>query len=103
MGFFDSVLKVFVGDKSKKDIGELQPLVDDIKQHEAALEKLSLDELRSKTDRFREIIKEDQKEIQNQIDELQKEADLMEDIVIPVSFRFFLLRQPAQKEPKARP
>jgi preprotein translocase subunit SecA len=61
MAFLDNVLKVFVGDKSKKDIGELQPLVDEIKKHEAALEKLSLDELRSKTERFREIIKEDQK------------------------------------------
>ena len=60
MGFLDSVLKVFVGDKSKKDIGELQPLVDEIKKHEAALEKLSLDEIRSKSSRFREIIKEDQ-------------------------------------------
>ena len=80
MGFLDSVLKVFVGDKSKKDIGELQPLVNEIKKHESALEKLSLDELRSKTYRFREIIKEDQKGVQSQIDELQKEADLMEDI-----------------------
>ena len=30
--------------------------------------------------RFREIIKEDQKEVNKQIDQLQKEADLMEDI-----------------------
>ena len=80
MGFLDSVLKVFVGDKSKKDIGDLQPLVDEIKKHEAALEKLSLDELRSKSYRFREIIKEDQKDIQTEINRLQKEADLMEDI-----------------------
>ena len=80
MGFLDSVLKVFVGDKSKKDIGDLQPLVDEIKKHEAALEKLSLDELRSKSYRFREIIREDQKDIQTEINTLQKEADLMEDI-----------------------
>ena len=39
MGFLDNVLKVFVGDKSKKDIGELQPLVDEIKKHEAILRK----------------------------------------------------------------
>ena len=80
MGFLDNVLKVFVGDKSKKDIGEIQPFVNEIKNHENALEKLSLDELRDKSYRFREIIKEDQKVIQQQIDQLQKEADVMEDI-----------------------
>jgi len=80
MKFLNNVLKVFVGDKSKKDLGELQPLVDEIKMHENALEKLSLDELRGKTIRFREIIKEDQKIVQEQIDRLQKDADLMEDI-----------------------
>ena len=80
MGILDSVLKVFVGDKSKKDIGDIQPLVNEIKTHEAALEKLSLDELRSKSDAFRRIIKEDQKEIQTKIDQLQNEADAMEDI-----------------------
>tara|TARA_R110002124_G_scaffold287089_1_gene470289 strand:- start:63867 stop:67226 length:3360 start_codon:yes stop_codon:yes gene_type:complete len=80
MGILDSVLKVFVGDKSKKDIGDIQPLVNEVKKHEAALEKLSLDELRSKSDAFRSIIKEDQKEIQEKIDQLQKDADVMEDI-----------------------
>jgi preprotein translocase subunit SecA len=80
MGFLDNVLKVFVGDKSKKDIGDIQPFVDEIKKHEAAIEKLSLDELRGKSESFRRIIKEDQKEIQDKIDQLQKEADVMEDI-----------------------
>ena len=80
MGFLDNVLKVFVGDKSKKDISDIQPYVDEIKSHEAAIEKLSLDELRAKSDSFRKRIKEDQKEVQEQIDALQKEADTMEDI-----------------------
>jgi len=80
MGILDSVIKVFVGDKSKKDIGELQPLVDEIKKYEAALEKLSLDELRAKTDTFRKIIKEDQQAVQEEIDRLEKEAEEMQDI-----------------------
>ncbi|QIE60598.1 preprotein translocase subunit SecA [Rasiella rasia] len=80
MGFLDNVLKVFVGDKSKQDIGEIQPLVNKVKEHEAAIEKLSIDELRAKSDYFRSKIKEDQKEIQSQIDELQKQADAEEDI-----------------------
>ncbi len=80
MGFLDNVLKVFVGDKSKKDIGDIQPYVNQVKEHEAALEKLSLDELRAKSDYFRKKIKDDQSEIQSQIDQLQKEADVEEDI-----------------------
>jgi len=80
MGFLDSVLKVFVGDKSKKDLGEIQPFVDEIKKHEDAIAKLSLNELRAKSDEFRDKIKEDQKEIQLQIDDLEKRAETEEDI-----------------------
>lgn len=80
MGLLDSVLKVFVGDKSKKDIGEVQPLVDAVKQHQGALAKLSLDELRAKSDAFRDKIRNDQKEIQAQIDQLTEAADKEEDI-----------------------
>ena len=80
MGLLDSVLKVFVGDKSKKDISDIQPLVDQIKKHESAIANLSLDELRAKSDEFREKIKADQKEIQDQIDALEKEAEAAEDI-----------------------
>jgi len=80
MGLLDNVLKVFVGDKSKKDIGEIQPLVDAVKNHQGAVAKLSLDELRAKSDAFRAKIREDQKEIQQQIDDLLKAADVEEDI-----------------------
>ncbi|GER59724.1 protein translocase subunit SecA [Patiriisocius marinus] len=80
MGFLDNVLKVFVGDKSKKDIGDIQPYVDKIKTHEAALQNLSINELRAKSDEFRAIIKDDQKDIQHKIDELQAKADVEEDI-----------------------
>ena len=48
--------------------------------HEAALEKLSIDELRAKSDVFRNIIKADQKEIQDEIDALIVAADKEEDI-----------------------
>ncbi|MAP54551.1 preprotein translocase subunit SecA [Altibacter sp.] len=80
MGLLDNVLKVFVGDKSKKDISDIQPYVDKIKKYEASLEKLTLDELRAKSDAFRHKIKEDQQEVQQQIDQLQIEAEAMEDI-----------------------
>ena len=61
MGILNSVINIFVGDKSKKDIGEIQPIVDEIKKHEVPTAKLSLDELRAKSDEFRALIKEDQK------------------------------------------
>jgi len=80
MGFLDSVLKTFVGDKSKKDIGDIQPFVDAIKQHEDAISKLSMDELREKSNVFRAKIKEEQQDVQQQIDDLEKEADNTEDI-----------------------
>ncbi|HAT64963.1 MAG TPA: preprotein translocase subunit SecA, partial [Flavobacteriaceae bacterium] len=80
MGLLDNVLKVFVGDKSKKDIGEIQPIVNQIKKHEAEMAILSLDALRAKSDYFRKKIKDDQKEIQDQIDALLKDAEKEEDI-----------------------
>jgi len=80
MSFLDNVLKVFVGDKSKKDIGEIQPFVDKIKTFEAAISKLSLDELRAKTDFFRQQIQDDQKELKLQMRNLQEEAEKSEDI-----------------------
>ena len=60
MGFLDSVLKVFVGDKSKQDLSVMQPLVQQIKQHESAMAGLSLNELRAKSEAFRAQIKADQ-------------------------------------------
>ncbi|NNJ81900.1 MAG: preprotein translocase subunit SecA [Flavobacteriaceae bacterium] len=80
MGLLDSVLKVFVGDKSKKDISEIQPIVDRIKEFGPEMSKLSIDELRGKSNEFRKRIEADQAEINAQITELEKEADEMEDI-----------------------
>jgi preprotein translocase subunit SecA len=80
MSFINSVLKVFVGDKSQKDVKALQPLVDKIKSFEAALEGLSHDELRNKTLEFKARIKEDRKSIDDQIAELEAEVKTSKDI-----------------------
>ena len=56
MGLLDSVLKIFVGDKSKQDVAELQPNVNKTLSFESAMESLSLDELRHKTTEFKEKI-----------------------------------------------
>ena len=80
MGILDNVLKLFVGDKSKKDISEIQPMVALIKNQEAEIASLTIDELRSKTVEFKNKIKADQKEIQNQIDALELKSREIEDI-----------------------
>ena len=41
MGILDNVLKLFVGDKSKKDLGDLQPMVEQIKKQEESLLQVS--------------------------------------------------------------
>lgn len=80
MGFLDSILKVFVGDKAKKDIGAIQPIVNEIKKHESALQQLSHDELRAKSDYFRQEIIDAKAAIQKQINELEAKSKQEEDI-----------------------
>ncbi len=80
MSFLDSVLKVFVGDKSKQDVKALSPLVNQIKTFEKELEALSHDELRAKTSFFKAKIAEARKPFNDTIDKLQKEAEETEDI-----------------------
>ncbi|PTX61516.1 protein translocase subunit secA [Kordia periserrulae] len=80
MSFLNSVLKMFVGDKSKKDIKGIQPIVDKIKEFEQQLGQLSLDELRAKTTQFKSRITEACKEVNDKIAALQKEAETISDI-----------------------
>ena len=80
MNFFNSILKTFVGDKSKKDVKELQPLLDKIKTFEQELESISLDELRAKTLKFKTRIAEDGKELNDKIKMLEEEVKASTDI-----------------------
>ncbi|MDC7999287.1 preprotein translocase subunit SecA [Gilvibacter sediminis] len=80
MGLLDNVLKVFVGDKAKKDLGEIQPLVNQIKAKEADMAQLSLDQLRGKSDDFRAQLRDAQAETKAQLDALSKEAEEVSDI-----------------------
>ncbi|MBT8313747.1 MAG: preprotein translocase subunit SecA, partial [Maribacter sp.] len=80
MSFINSVLKAFVGDKSKKDVKQLQPILNQIKSFETALEGLSLDELRAKTSEFKHRIKEDRQELDDKIAELTEQVHTSTDI-----------------------
>ena len=80
MGILDSVLKVFVGDKSKKDIKEIQPRVEEVKKVFKTLSGLSNDDLRAKTVAFKEQIDEARRPVLAKIDSITEEANATEDI-----------------------
>jgi preprotein translocase subunit SecA len=80
MSFLNSVLKMFVGDKSKQDVKAITPIVEKIKTYEAALEALSHDELRAKTAEFKAKIAEANADINRQIENLKQEAENTDDI-----------------------
>lgn len=80
MSFLNSVIQVFVGDKSKQDVKGLMPLVHQVKSFETQTENLSHDELREKTAMFKAKIAEARKAFEDKIAKLQEEADATEDI-----------------------
>ena len=53
MSFLNSLLKVFVGDKSKKDLKELHPVISQINSIEKKFTELSNDQLRDYTKKFK--------------------------------------------------
>ena len=56
MSIVSSLIKIFVGDKAKKDMKEIAPLVAKINNHQAQYKSLTNDELRAKTIEFKERI-----------------------------------------------
>ena len=80
MSFVDSILKIFVGDKSEKDVKAIQPIIAKVKTFESSLQALSHDELRAKTAEFKEKIKAARAEKDNQIVSLKEKAEATEDI-----------------------
>lgn len=60
------ITKIF-GTKSEKDIKRAMPMVEQTKQEEAKLVALSHDELRGKTDQVREFLKQELKNIDDQL------------------------------------
>jgi preprotein translocase subunit SecA len=80
MSFINSILKVFVGDKSEKDVKALQGNITKIKAFESVLAGLSHDELRAKTTYFKAQIKQARAEKDAKIASLQLEVEKIEDI-----------------------
>ena len=80
MSLLNSVLKVFVGDKTKKDLAKILPLVDQINSHYNSYKDLSNDELRKKTFSFKNKLNSDLKEVNEQIQKIKSQIEKTEDI-----------------------
>ena len=80
MSFINSIIKVFVGDKSQKDVKALQPYLNKIKTFEKPLMALTNDELRGRTLFFKEKIKKDRSEKDAKIASLKQEVESIVDI-----------------------
>lgn len=73
MSIINSVLKVFVGDKKKKDLALLQPIVTKVNAFDQEITNLTNDQLREKTAYFKQKISDSTLEFSSKIDELKAE------------------------------
>jgi len=73
MSILNSVLKVFVGDKNKKDLKQLQPIVDSVRAFDQQMENATIDEIRAKTDEFKAKISEANKVHTEKLSDLNTE------------------------------
>jgi len=71
----NKALNLVFGNKSDKDIQELQPKVTEINKHFAAYASLSNDALRGKTAEFKERIKQRTSATESQIEKLKKDIE----------------------------
>ncbi|MFT3675729.1 MAG: hypothetical protein QM781_07525 [Chitinophagaceae bacterium] len=71
------ISKLFGGNKSDKDVKKILPIVEQVNQHFASFASLSHDQLRNKTQDFRQRIREHLKEIDSNIEARNKEAEAL--------------------------
>ncbi len=79
MSFFNSILKFFIGDKTKKDIKSILPVVEEVKSFESEISKLNNDELREQTQNFKSEIELSINEIKSKIKQLKEAVDKTND------------------------
>ena len=75
---FNEILKKLFGNKSTRDMKEIQPWVQKIKDAYPAIQQLDNDALRAKTLELKEYIKKSASEERHQIDELKKQVEQTE-------------------------
>ena len=82
MAIITSLLKKFFGTKADRDLKEIQPFVDKIKEAFPEIDKLSNDELREETNKLRKLIAERISEDESRKKEIRAK---LEDVTIDVS------------------
>jgi len=82
MSILNKILKTFIGDKTKKDLSTITPLVREINIYREKFESLSNDALRQKTLYFKKQLEEGKKGFIQEIEKLQKEVENNSDIDI---------------------
>ena len=80
MGLLNSVLKVFVGDKTKKDLAGILPIVSEINKYFDSYNLLTNDQLRNKTLGFKDLLNKNLNEIEGRVKKLKEEINQTEDI-----------------------
>lgn len=80
MSLINTILKVFVGDKSERDIKAIKPLIEKIRSYEGSLNSLSNDELRAKTIFFKEKIQQSRADQDVKIASYKEEIEKTQDI-----------------------
>ena len=80
MSLLNSVLKVFVGDKSKQDVKSIMPIVKEIKSFEPKVSNLSHDELRAKTEEFKSKIQSACAQHNTKVEQLRDSIKAISDI-----------------------
>ena len=68
------ILKLFVGDKSKKDLKLINPIIEEIHSFENEMNGLSNDDLRNQTQIFKELIQQSTSDINSQIENIIKQS-----------------------------
>ena len=73
------ILKLFVGDKSKKDLKQINPIIEEIHSFENEMNGLSNDDLRNQTQIFKELIQQSTSDINSQIENIKGEIEEIKD------------------------
>ncbi|MEL0310314.1 MAG: DEAD/DEAH box helicase, partial [Gammaproteobacteria bacterium] len=80
MSILNKILKTFIGDKTKKDLSKITPLIKEINDYQKSFESLSNDELREKTVFFKSKLNEENKIHNEKINKLNNDVKKTDDI-----------------------
>src|SRR5690606_19356729 len=85
----NSILRLFVGNKSERDIQNALPIVEKIKEFEQKLSQESTNGLRAATNRLKAVITDSIKDFEQQIQDKQHELDENESLSFEEREKFY--------------